>query len=529
MISVKNFSYSYPNNRPALKNINLSVSSGEFVLIAGPNGGGKSTLLQAILGVVPEYYGGEISGRITFEGKDVKEFGIVKLAGKIGIVLQDPESQISNLTVWEEVTFALGNLLTPQEEIIQRGKQSLETMDILPLRNASVETLSGGQLQRLAIATLVALHPRIMILDEPLASLDPLGVKSVIDALKVLKNFVDVIIVASHWLDPFLDLSTRLIVVDSGSIVLDIPSATIDNHQEELSFHSVEIPQRILIKKILSSQGIKYFSKNGSLILPNGKTLKPVQHNASSNADFGLVMDGVSYSYSGCLETLKNVTLSLRKHSRTAIAGRNGAGKSTLARLLAGLRKPKSGRLIINYQTISMTTQKPSLGFITNKVLEELRYGLNLSEAEAIRILEEFNLAQFKEVSPFTLSGGEQRRFSLALALSSKPDQIILDEPTAGMDTNQVRFMISTMEKFDGASVFVTHDPRLVGTFLKEIAVIENGMLFFKGVTSDLDSETFSLLGYQFTNATVKFALQYLQRELPMLPSQIEVIHESSI
>ncbi|NMB70298.1 ATP-binding cassette domain-containing protein [candidate division WWE3 bacterium] len=529
MINIRNFSYSYPENRSALKEVDLSISSGEFVLLAGPNGGGKSTLLQAILGVVPEYYGGELSGTITFEGKNIGEFGVVKLAGKVGIVLQDPESQISNLTVWEEVTFALGNLLLPKDEVIARGIEALATMGIASLKDYTVETLSGGQLQRLAIATLLAIRPKVLILDEPLANLDPLGVNSVVEAVKILKEHVDVVIVASHWLDPFLDISTRLIVIDSGRIALDIPSNSIGSYLDELRSLSVEIPQKILVRKMLSEQGIAFQSSDEPLRLPFGATLRMLSPLTAFQGRIGLQLRDVGYSYDGNLNRLEDVTFSLGSSSRVAVVGHNGAGKSTLARLLAGLRKPTKGYLTSKFSSVSMTTQKPGLGFITSNVLDELRYGTSLSVADAEKILVAYDLAKFAGVSPFTLSGGEQRRFSLAIALATNPDLIIMDEPTAGMDTRQVEFVQKIMEGFNGASVYITHDPRLVGTFLKEVIVLDRGRLAYHGPTAEMTKDIFELLGYGYTNATIAFALRYLSTGLPMVPSQIEVQNEPGI
>lgn len=523
MIKIQNFSYAYPDKRGALKNIDLLISSGEFVLVAGPNGGGKSTLLQSILGVIPEYYDGDVKGDITFDGQSVKSIGIVGLAGKVGIVLQDPESQISNLTAWEEVTFALGNLLLPKSDIIQRGTDALKTMKITTIRDAFVDTLSGGQLQRLAIATLLAIKPKVLILDEPLANLDPLGVGSVVEAIRILKEHIDIVIVASHWLDPFLDMSTRLLTVNEGSIVLDIPTEFLDSHLKDLETYSVEIPQKFLIKQVLSAQGIT------TTKLSAGKTFRQQVSVPNHTGPNTVTMENVDYAYMDYPNTLKNISLDIKSGSMSAIVGRNGAGKSTLAKLLAGLRKATRGRLLASHRTVSMTMQKPSLSFLTGTLMEELRYGVNMSEQNAINILANFNLEHLKNVSPFSLSGGEQRRFSLALALSVKPDFIILDEPTAGADAQQVRFLQKLMTQFSETSVFITHDPRLIGPFLTKVIVLENGFLAFEGDVVNMPAEMFNMLGYHYTNATVALAAKYLKVGIPTHPSQLEVIDEISI
>ena len=276
MLSVQNFSYTYPSGANAIKNVSLSFVPGEFILIAGPNGGGKSTLLKSILGVIPTYYGGTFKGLITFNRKSIREYGVVNLAGSIGIVLQDPESQISNATVWEEVTFALRNLLFPKHEVSLRADHALQAMEISDLKEHSVHDLSGGQMQRVSIAALAALQPKVLIFDEPLANLDPLGVISVIDALERAKEFVDIVIIASHWLDPFLELSTRLVVIDTGEVVLDVDSASIEKHLDSLKTHNIEVPQVNKIKSILYQQGAEVHDTNGILCLPESLTLAPV-------------------------------------------------------------------------------------------------------------------------------------------------------------------------------------------------------------------------------------------------------------
>lgn len=529
MLSVHSFSYTYPNGIEALKNVSVMVSPGEFVLMCGPNGGGKSTLLKAILGIVPEYFGGDVKGSITFGGKPVGEYGITGLAGIIGIVLQDPESQISNTNVWEEITFALGNLLFPREEIILRATDALQRMELSELKGSSVDALSGGQMQRLSIAALIALRPRILIFDEPLANLDPLGVVSVVDALRRVKGFVDVVIVASHWLDPFLELATRLMVIDSGQLVLDIDPASVRDHLDTLKAHHVEIPQKLKIENVLRLQGAKVEIIDGSIYLQDSVALKPCQIAHLPDNPTAISLEGVAYAYPDGTTPLRDITACIACGSHLALVGHNGTGKTTLARLLAGLRKPTAGHLVNRSASIAMMLQKPSLGFIATTVQDELAYGTDLSDAEVLTLLARFDLLRYRSMSPFELSGGEQRRLALALTAAKRYDLLLLDEPTAGLDAAQVRVLQEVLEDFEGTAIYITHDPRLIGNFLKEIIVLDDGRVQFHGSTTELNRGLLEYLGYPGINPTVALALRYLDSQVPMSPEQLEVCSAISV
>lgn len=523
MLTVHDYSYTYENGTEALKNVDFNVSSEEFVLLAGPNGGGKSTILKSILGIIPRYSGGRADGVILFEGNPVVDYAITGLAGKIGIVLQDPESQISNLTVWEEVTFALGNLLYQKDVILHRAADALTHMDLTDLKNQQVHELSGGQLQRLSISTLIALKPSIIIFDEPLANLDPLGVESVVNALVKIKEFVDIIIIASHWLDPFLDLATRFLVIDSGKLVLDVDSAILGAHIDKLAAHRIEVPHRYRINDVLHKQGVEVETRKGVIDLPASTSLQPLPTENLPEGKTAIELDQVTYTYVNGITALEEVNVDLEEGSRTAVIGRNGSGKTTLARLLAGIRKPSSGDVVRHTTCVGMMLQKPSLGFITSSVQDEMLYGTNLEESEVVPLLDYFDLLEYRDKSPFELSEGEQRRLALALAISNKQELVILDEPTAGMDARYVQFVLEVMADYKGIAIFITHDSRLLGEFVKRVIVLKRGRVDFHDSVRQLSRLHMEHLGYQAVNATVALAIRYLNTRIPMLPEQLKV------
>jgi energy-coupling factor transport system ATP-binding protein len=522
LIRFKGVSYRYPETeRWALQGISTEFSANEVILLAGPNGGGKSTLLKAILGVVPQSTGGDFQGEITFNGKSLRDFTTVQLAGQIGIVLQDPDMQVTNLSVADEVYFGMANLLLPKEVILQRGKEALQRLGIEHLRDSSVLALSGGQLQRLSLAGLLAMQPEVLILDEPVTNLDPHGVASVIDAIRSIQPYVKLMIISSHWLDPFLDMATRVVVVNQGQIVLDEKPDDLRSQTATLTEFGVQIPQLWQLEDYLSKQGVQL---QPGYRLPRGWTLLPAPNHAT-NFTLGsthLILQSVGYSYSNGDKPLNALSAVVHKGERIALIGHNGAGKSTLARMLAGLRKPTSGTLTSHVKKVGMMLQRPTLSFITTSVREEVSFGTKQLPADTEQILYAFGLHQYADVSPFLLSGGEQRRLALAIALLGNPDLLILDEPTAGLDATQVEVFLHLLKGHQGTVILISHDPRVV-SLVDRIIVVGNGGIVFNGLPHKLDDAVIQYLGYDRISPTVQFAIQHSKFNIPLIPEQVRV------
>ncbi len=529
IFQVRGFAFKYPENPAyALEGINLVIEEGEVILVAGPNGGGKSTLLKALMGIVPNMTGGTISGEVLFKDKSVRKFSVNQLAGKIGIVLQDPESQISNLTIDDEVTFGPSNLLLPKATVMSRATESLRLMGMSHLRRASILGLSGGQLQRLSLACLLAMNPEVIILDEPVANLDPQGVASVVSAIRDLRSYVKSIIISSHWLDPFIELANRLVIISKGHIHRDISTSEIYSHIAELEAYGVEIPQLCRIYEALSEQGM---SLNPQLTVPEikGYRILPVHdENTYTQRDPVVAMSNVSYRYSSGISPLLDVSFSVGRGEHIALVGHNGSGKSTLARLLAGLLKPRQGQ-VKKVGKVGMMFQKPTLGFLENTVSKEINFDLALNSSQIDTILEEYGLLQYRDQSPFNLSGGEQRRLSLAITMLSRPDVLILDEATAGLDANQVRWLIDKLKTSNGSVVYVTHDIRIVGAYVQKVVVLGDGKIAFNGTTCQIDADIMRYLGYDQINPTIQLSMKSLTHAIPMIPDQLKVARENRI
>lgn len=520
MIKTAGLSFWYTGeSQPALRDVSIQFDEGEVILLAGPNGGGKSTLLKAFLGVIPTIIPGTLKGRILINNQPVNELTTSQLAGNIGIVLQDPESQISNLIVNDELNFGPANLCWTPSDIAESVDSAARQMEISHLRPVSVLALSGGQLQRLAIASLLAMRPEVLILDEPVTNLDPLGVASVVNAIRLLKCRVKLIIISSHWLDPFLCLATRLVILNKGEVMVDAPLEALEANAEQLTKFGVRIPQLWQLSHRLAQQGFSLDSHTSEW------QLTP-RISQSSAHPLNLALDRVSFHYErGGSRPLSNISLSVGLGERLALVGHNGQGKTTLARLMAGLLKPTSGRILQKADRVGMVLQKPSLGFICNTVREEISYGNSKSPNEVTTILDQFELGKYHNRSPFNLSGGEQRRLALATALLNNPTLLLLDESTAGLDALQVATFLTLLHDFAGTVIHITHDARIVGQEVETVAAIDHGEVIFRGHPAQMTKIIIRYLGFDQVSATIKFASEWLEVGIPMLPEQVEVRH----
>ncbi|MHA1834948.1 MAG: energy-coupling factor ABC transporter ATP-binding protein [Candidatus Baldrarchaeia archaeon] len=259
LIKIKNLSFTYANaEEPAIKNINLTIDEGEFVLLTGPSGCGKTTLCRCLNGLIPHFYTGEMQGDVIIDGLNTREHPVYELAQKVGLVFQDPENQLVSLNVEKELAFAPENLGLPREEIRKRVEEALQLLKIEHLRYKAPYELSGGEQQRVAIASVLTLKPKILVLDEPTSNLDPKGAEQVLKTIKDLNEKLNVtIILIEHRLDLILPYTTRVILMNRGEIVLDSSpeKAFCSNIPEKIG---VDIPVSIKLYNELSKTGVKF-------------------------------------------------------------------------------------------------------------------------------------------------------------------------------------------------------------------------------------------------------------------------------
>ena len=452
----------------ALRAVDFTIRPGERVLLLGASGAGKSTMMAGLAGVLGGDEEGEQEGSLTIDGVDARE-----ARGRVGLVLQDPDSQIILERLGDDAAFGCENLNVPREEIWQRVRESLDMVGLGGLElDRSTRHLSGGQRQRLALAGVLAMKPGLLLLDEPTANLDPEGVVEVHDAVKkVIETTGQTMVVVEHHIDVWLDLVDRVIVL--GRSDADSPAGAV----------------------IADGKPDEVFAQMGDVLAAGGawvpgRAIPDCRPDDETRGETVLSTENLSFGRGTALGT--GINLDFHAGEVTALMGPNGAGKSTMALTLAGLLKPIDGKVLIadslkpphagqepiNWKSkellgrIGMVFQEPEHQFASNFVRDEVAIGpksMGHSEDEAYqtadRMLEQMNLTRFAKANPYTLSGGEKRRLSVASMLAAAPKVLVMDEPTFGQDfstwTEMVK-LIAAIRDQGSCVIMVTHDEALV-------------------------------------------------------------------
>ena len=507
IIEFKDYSFRYRvQAEPTLKNINLTIYEGEKVLIVGPSGSGKSTLAHCLNGLVPFYYSGDISGQLLIDGEDIKDKNIFELSKIIGTVLQDPDSQFIGLTVGEDIAFKLENDCINQDEMKNRVDESAKLVGIDKEIESSPYKLSGGQKQRVTLAGVTVDDVKILLFDEPLASLDPLTGKNAIELIDDIKTKNNkTMIIVEHRLEDVLhkDLD-RIIVMNNGEIISDTtPSELL----------STDILKTIGVREPLYLSALKYANCNvtpdmnpESIEKINLDNCKDNVKDWYSNIDESetekeelniLEVENLSFSYSEEKQILKDVSFKVNKGDMISIVGKNGAGKSTISKLICGFYKPTSGRILFDGKDIANETIKErseKIGFVMQNpnqmisksmIFDEVALGLRVrgySEEEVkervYKTLRICGLYPFRNWPISALSFGQKKRVTIASILVLNPKVIILDEPTAGQDFKHyseiMEFLVS-LNKQGITIIMVTHDMHLMLEYTNNVIVLSDG------------------------------------------------------
>ena len=478
VVDIKELAFTYSGSAyPALANINLQIYPGQFLTITGPSGCGKSTLALCLAGFIPHAYAGKMKGSVCIQGKNTRDYPAGGLSGIVGLVQQDPEAQLCTLTVCDEVAFGPENLCIPAEEIRERVYFSLQAVGALGLIDRQVHTLSGGEKQRVAIASVLAMNPALLILDEPTANLDPSCTKEVLETLNRLKEKHDVaIMVIEHRLERLLPISDRLLLMEKGKIV---------NESTSLVSH---------YKYISACNG---FQSNKIGVGVKGKT----------QADFDnkterlplLLVENLKAGYEG-RNVLSDVSFCAYPGETIAVMGNNGSGKTTLLMALLGVLKQKEGAIRLQGEDITrkkvtrrardmgLTFQNPNHQIFENTVFKEAKMASQFLsnqdyseiEFEVSQLLQEFELQQYRDKNPFSLSLGEKKRLNLISVLAYSPRIIILDEPIVGQDSGRLALIITALQKHregGGMTLMVCHEPNMVVACCQRILFFSEGKL----------------------------------------------------
>jgi energy-coupling factor transport system ATP-binding protein len=425
---VEHLTFSYPGDGPpALSDVSLEIRAGEVVALLGPSGSGKSTLLRALAGLVPHFHGGRFAGRVEVAGLDTRTTRPAELAGRVATVFQDPEDQVVMARVANEVAFGLENLGTAPAEIWPRVDEALAAVDALHLRDRLTFELSGGELQRVCLASALALRPELILLDEPTSQLDPDGAERFLAAAEDLGGAV---VLSEQRIDRALSLARRVLFVEGGRLLLDAPrDEALDWLAGRRPRYAPGLPERAPIS-------------------PGGDGPPVVE------------LSEVSYAYTPGVFVLDDFDLVIRRGEVVVLEGPNGSGKTTLAKVIAGLLEPDSG-LIEHSGRVGLLLQDPGRYLVRESVLDEAALAVGGDHGRARTALARVGLDVLADRHPRDLSSGERERLGLAAVAVAEPDLLILDEPTRGIDPDRKAAIAAWLADYaaGGRGVLIaTHD-----------------------------------------------------------------------
>jgi energy-coupling factor transporter ATP-binding protein EcfA2 len=493
---VEDISFRY-RDRPewAIRQVSFSLEPGEVLLVAGASGCGKTTLARCINGLIPHSYKGERTGSVLLHGQPVTQMSLAEISQVIGTLLQDPERQIVASNVLAEIAFGPENLGLPREEIRERIEQVMERLNMEHLRPRETFTLSGGEKQKVALAGLLAMRPSILLLDEPLASLDP---ASAYEALAIFRRLADegtTVVLIEHRVEDALQVRPdRLLYMSEGEVRYLGPVTTLPT---QINHHEVKLPAPWVVERVRQLGEVPKIV-HPPAPLPSSEPL--------------VVMEDVSFAYGDGPTVLHDINLEIRRGDLIAVLGPNGAGKSTLVKHTIGLLKPVKGRVLIEgkntrqmtvaqtARTVGYVFQSPTHMLFAPTVSEELAFGpsnLKYSPEEIKRNVAEgisaLNLTGLEDYPPLGLSFGQQKRTTIAAVLAMHSKILIMDEPTAGQDyANYTRFMEtlcgvaaeggkSLLTANFAATLFITHDLDLAVMYANRVILVGDGHIVADG------------------------------------------------
>ncbi len=493
ILQISNLTFRYRDRTdPALRGISFSLGRGELLLLSGCSGCGKTTLVRCINGLIPRSYRGEIKGSIAFNGKDSAPLTLGQISQIVGTVLQDPERQIVASHVMQEVAFGLENLALPRDEVERRVMGTLEYLGIGHLAERETFSLSGGEKQKVALAGALAMKPSILLLDEPLASLDPASAR---EALMLFRRLADEgisILIIEHRVESVLAARPdRTLYMQEGQIIF---AGSAGDLIDAVNYREVKLPAADVVRRARADPVPEW---------PAPAARRP----GEPLVEF----EGVSFAYGDGPLVLRNVTTKIRRGEIIAVLGPNGAGKTTLMKHTIGLLKPTQGRVLVGGEdtrkitvaraahTLGYVFQSPTHMLFAPTVREELAFGprnIGKPEAEipgrvsqAVRAL---NLDGLEQYPPLALSFGQQKRTSIASVLAMGTRILIMDEPTAGQDYfNYMAFMdsILAMPEFETV-LFITHDLDLAVVYASRVLLIGNDGIAADGPPAEVLRDT---------------------------------------
>ncbi len=535
IIELRDVSFSYGEGaRAALDHVSLSISEGDFVGVIGPSGAGKSTLAAVMSGAIPHHFTGQLYGATLIDGKDTCEVTLTDISRIVGSVLQDIDAQMVASVVEDEMLFGLENFGVPHDQIEERISQTLATVGISDLREREIATLSGGQKQKVAIAAILALAPRVLVLDEPTAALDPASSTLVFETLRKVNELAGITIVVIEQKVALLSkYCDRVLVMNEGVLAFDGEPHEVFSHASELRSMGVDSPRVARMANSLAQRGIIAAGSAPCLNVAEAKELvadlvaghvpTPGEKDVAAAARAGsrhvpaarphaegaepvVELSGVNFSYPSGGASVNDLEMRVYPGELVGIVGQNGAGKTTLTKLLNGLLRPSSGSVrIAGMDTHDVPTsaiaarcatlfQNPDRQICKDTVLEEVAFGLTLhgvgdqeARRRAAAAAERFGLPL--DESPFSLSRGQRQMVALASVVVLDPEVVLLDEPTSGLDYRECMTVMETVREMAErgcAVIMVCHDMEVVSDFAERLVVMANGRILARGVAEEV-------------------------------------------
>lgn len=509
-ISIQDLSFTYAETpRPALRHVDGEVEEGTFVVVMGHEGAGKSTLCCTLNALVPRFFRGNYSGRVVVDGVEVGKARVAEMSRRVGLVLQDFEAQLFSTSVELEVAFGPENLCLPRDEIERRIDRYLRFVGLLEMRRREPASLSGGQKQRLAIASVLALEPPILVMDEPTTDLDPIGREEVISVADTLRQQRRTLLVVDHDPETAVD-ADQVWLMREGEVVAKGPPRRVLTDLPLLESCGVQPPPTVALFQALRWPGMPLTVEEAVVLIQRHGLARPQPLQVPSVLSDGrpvvLEVRDVDYTYpTRGVEALRGINLQIREGEFIAIVGQNGSGKTTLAKHLNGLLKPTRGEVRWRGRPIQelrrteiarhvgYVFQNPDHQIFAGTVREEVGFSLRVAgfdtktvEQRVEEALEVVGLSGYEEEVPFTLTKGERQRVAVASVLAARPQVIILDEPTTGLDYRHQRSMMQMLQALHRRGhtvVIITHSMWVAAEYAERVVVMKDGQILLDAPT----------------------------------------------
>ena len=517
-VEIDGLTYTYPGApQPTLKEISLQIEKGDFLAVVGNNGCGKTTLCKALNGLIPHFITGTMEGRVRVCGLNTLECDVGVLAQKVGYVYQDFENQIVRPTVLDDASYACLNYAFP--DYLERGRAALKQCGLEGREEEYVWQLSGGQTHLLALAGAVSLQPDILILDEPIAQLDPMHADRIYEVLRDLnENHGKTILVIEHHTEYIADYCKHVMLMRDGQVRWILPTEEALQRVEELEACNIFPPQVTQAAYGLRRTGLLPANVPLPTTVADGEKAfaglryipreKPTP--AAPGGESAVSVQNVSLAYRSVKgephTVFDGLDLDIRKGEKVALIGSNGAGKSTLMKLMVGLLTPNSGTVSLSGEAIgdkqaedrsrqiSLVYQNPEEMFIKDSIRADIAYAMEVRnvpewEKRTTELLERFRLTELADRDGRLMSGGQMRRASLAIGIALNPGILLLDEPTANLDIatrREIMAVLSDMKDIIQTAVIATHDMQLVCQWAERIIVLRGGRVVADGPRDEI-------------------------------------------